>query len=74
VVREGVGAGGRNEPSPYAHMNNKRKMKKKTVHNSQYEFFCQSKMDVLVAKTAVAAREQRYSGWSGETASVFFDK
>jgi hypothetical protein len=29
VVREGVGAGGRNEPSLYAHMNNKRKMKKK---------------------------------------------
>jgi hypothetical protein len=25
-----VGAGGRNEPSLYAHMNNKRKMKKKT--------------------------------------------
>jgi hypothetical protein len=29
VVREGVGVGGRNEPSLYAHMNNKRKMKKK---------------------------------------------
>jgi hypothetical protein len=29
VVREGVGAGGRNEPSLYAHMNNKRKKKKK---------------------------------------------
>jgi hypothetical protein len=29
VVREGVGAEGRNEPSLYAHMNNKRKMKKK---------------------------------------------
>jgi hypothetical protein len=29
VVREGVGAGGRNEPSLYAHMNNKRKMKEK---------------------------------------------
>jgi hypothetical protein len=28
VVREGVGAGGRNEPILYAHMNNKRKMKK----------------------------------------------
>jgi hypothetical protein len=28
VVREWVGAGGRNEPSLYAHMNNKRKMKK----------------------------------------------
>jgi hypothetical protein len=28
VVREGVGAGGRNE-ALYAHMNNKRKMKKK---------------------------------------------
>jgi hypothetical protein len=28
VVREGVGAGGRNEPSLYAHMNNKRKMEK----------------------------------------------
>jgi hypothetical protein len=25
VVREGVGAGGRNDPSLYAHMNNKRK-------------------------------------------------
>jgi hypothetical protein len=29
VVREGVGAVGRNEPILYAHMNNKRKMKKK---------------------------------------------
>jgi hypothetical protein len=29
VVREGLGAGGRNEPSLYAHMNNKRKMKKR---------------------------------------------
>jgi hypothetical protein len=28
VVREGVGAGGRNQ-ALYAHMNNKRKMKKK---------------------------------------------
>jgi hypothetical protein len=28
VVREGVGAGGRNEPTLYAHMNNKRKRKK----------------------------------------------
>jgi hypothetical protein len=28
VVREGVGAGGRNEPSLYAHMNNKRERKK----------------------------------------------
>jgi hypothetical protein len=27
VVREGVGAGGRNDPSLYAHMNNKRKKK-----------------------------------------------
>jgi hypothetical protein len=27
VVREGVGAEGRNEPSLYAHMNNKRKKK-----------------------------------------------
>jgi hypothetical protein len=27
VVREGVGAGGRNEPSLYAHMNSKRKRK-----------------------------------------------
>jgi hypothetical protein len=25
VVREGVGVGGRNDPSLYAHMNNKRK-------------------------------------------------
>jgi hypothetical protein len=31
VVREGVGAGGRNEPSLYAHMNNKRKRKKKRM-------------------------------------------
>jgi hypothetical protein len=29
VVREGVGAGGRNEQALYAHMNYKRKMKKK---------------------------------------------
>jgi hypothetical protein len=29
VVREGVGAGRKNEPSLYAHMNNKRKSKKK---------------------------------------------
>jgi hypothetical protein len=29
VVREGVGAGGRNDPSLYAHMNNKRKKNKK---------------------------------------------
>jgi hypothetical protein len=30
VVREGVGAGGRNDPSMYAHMNNKTiKIKKK---------------------------------------------
>jgi hypothetical protein len=29
VVREGVGAGGRNDPSMYAHMNNKNKLKKK---------------------------------------------
>jgi hypothetical protein len=29
VVREGVGAGGRNEPSLVCTMNNKRKMKKK---------------------------------------------
>jgi hypothetical protein len=27
VAREGMGAGGRNEPSLYTHMNNKRKMK-----------------------------------------------
>jgi hypothetical protein len=31
MVRDGVGAGGRNEPSLYAHMNNKRKMKKKRI-------------------------------------------
>jgi hypothetical protein len=30
VVREGVGEGGRNEPSLYAHMNNKRKKKELT--------------------------------------------
>jgi hypothetical protein len=29
VVREGVGAGGRMNQALYAHMNNKRKMKKK---------------------------------------------
>jgi hypothetical protein len=29
VVREGVGAGGRNDPSLYAHMNNKTIKKKK---------------------------------------------
>jgi hypothetical protein len=29
VVRERVGAGGRNDQALYAHMNNKRKMKKK---------------------------------------------
>jgi hypothetical protein len=28
VVREGVGAGGRNDPALYAHMNNKRKKKR----------------------------------------------
>jgi hypothetical protein len=31
VVREGVGAGGRNDPSLYAHMNNKRK--KNSMYN-----------------------------------------
>jgi hypothetical protein len=34
LVREGMGAGGRNDPSLYAHMNNKRKkikLKKKEV-------------------------------------------
>jgi hypothetical protein len=30
VVREGVGAGGEMNQALYAHMNNKRKMKKKT--------------------------------------------
>jgi hypothetical protein len=29
VVREGVGAGGRNDPALYAHMNNKKKKEKK---------------------------------------------
>jgi hypothetical protein len=33
VVREGVGAGGRNEPSMYAHMNNKRKKNEKKRKN-----------------------------------------
>jgi hypothetical protein len=32
MVRDGVGAGGRNEPSLYAHMNNKRKRKKKEMN------------------------------------------
>jgi hypothetical protein len=35
VVREGMGAGGRNDPSLYAHMNNKI-IKKKRNGNSEY--------------------------------------
>jgi hypothetical protein len=34
VVREGVGAGGRNEPSLVCNMNNKRKKKKNKKQNS----------------------------------------
>jgi hypothetical protein len=45
VVREGVGAGGRNEPSLYAHMNNKRKMKKK-----KKELYCLIQFKVTVEK------------------------
>jgi hypothetical protein len=40
VVREGVGAGGRNKPSLvslYAHMNNKRKMEKKKKKEKLYK-------------------------------------
>jgi hypothetical protein len=33
VVREGVGAGGRNNQAVYAHMNNKRKMKNNNNNN-----------------------------------------
>jgi hypothetical protein len=36
VVREGVGTGGRNEPSLYAHMYNKRKIEKKKKKRIRY--------------------------------------
>jgi hypothetical protein len=35
VVREGVGAGGRNDPSLYAHMNNKIKKKNQKEKGSK---------------------------------------
>jgi hypothetical protein len=38
VVREGVGAGGRNDQALYAHMNNK--IKKKTTKKNMYRFLC----------------------------------
>jgi hypothetical protein len=34
VVREGVGAGGRNDPTLYAHMNNKTIKKEKEKENT----------------------------------------
>jgi hypothetical protein len=37
VVREGVGAGGRKNQALYAHMNNKRKMKKKRFSTPDIE-------------------------------------
>jgi hypothetical protein len=38
VVREGVGAGGEMNQALYAHMNNKRKMKKKSpFHEIQWD-------------------------------------
>jgi hypothetical protein len=36
VVREGVGAGGEMNQALYAHMNNKRKMKKKKRINTEF--------------------------------------
>jgi hypothetical protein len=36
VVREGVGAGGEMNQALYAHMNNKRKMKKKIVYEGSF--------------------------------------
>jgi hypothetical protein len=39
-----VGAGGRNEPSLYAHMNNKRKMKKKNKKLNILNKYCNQKL------------------------------
>jgi hypothetical protein len=36
VAREGVGAGGRNDPSMYAHMNNKKKNSTKKEKEKKY--------------------------------------
>jgi hypothetical protein len=43
VVREGVGAGGEMNQALYAHMNNKRKMKKKRNCSALFSNFVEEK-------------------------------